>query len=71
MKSSTTSGIHRLKLGQLMTLDNHVYQCVKYKGNFVACEKCVIAAHDNNEFWAESYITCKRCHENGYFKQIK
>lgn len=70
MKSSTTSGIRRrrLKLGQLFTLGNHVYQCVKYKGDFVACKDCVFTIH---ELWAESYRMCKLCNRNGYFRRIK
>lgn len=28
-----TSGIHKIKLGQLVTLNGHVYQCIKYRLN--------------------------------------
>lgn len=66
--TSKTFGIHRLKLGQLMTLNNHVYQCVKYEGWHTTCQNCAIFS---KEHWAESYIMCKKCNREGYFKLIK
>lgn len=44
-----TSGIHKIKLGQLVTLNGHVYQCIKYRLNCCKCD-CCIFGYDN--LWA-------------------
>ena len=63
-----TSGTHRMKLGQLMTLNGHVYQCVKYRLDYCQCESCIFRS---NDLWAESYIACRLCNQKGIFKLIK
>lgn len=63
-----TSGIHKIKLGQLVTLNGHVYQCIKYRLNCYKCD-CCIFGHDN--LWAESYVACRLCDQKGFFKLIK
>lgn len=62
------SGTHRMKLGQLMTLNGHVYQCVKYRLDYCQCESCIFSLDD---LWAESYVACRRCNPKGIFKLIK
>lgn len=61
-------GTHKMKLGQLMTLNGHVYQCVKYRLDYCQCKSCIFSRDD---LWAESYVACRRCNPNGIFKLIK
>ena len=61
-------GTHRMKLGQLMTLNGHVYQCVKYKLDYCQCKSCIF---DRDDLWAESYVACRVCNPYGIFKLIK
>lgn len=69
MKSiQKTSGTRRMKLGQLMTLNGHVYQCVKYRLDYCQCESCIFS-HD--DLWTESYVACRLCNPKGVFKLIK
>ena len=63
-----TSGTRKIKLGQLITLNGHVYQCIKYRLNYCKCD-CCIFRHDN--LWAESYVACRLCDPKGFFKLIK
>lgn len=63
-----TSGTHKIKLGQLVTLNGHVYQCIKYRLNCCKCD-CCIFGHDN--LWAKSYVACRLCDPKGFFKLIK
>jgi hypothetical protein len=51
-----TSGIHKIKLGQLVTLNGHVYQCIKYRLN---C--CKIDEHVYRITKASEPPTCKHC----------
>lgn len=62
------SGTHKMKLGQLMTLNGHIYQCVKYRLDYCKCESCVFG---RNDLWAESYVACRLCDPKGIFKLIK
>lgn len=66
--TSKTSGIHKMRYGQLMTLNGHVYQCLKYRLDFCECVSCVFA---DISLFAESYIACKMCPPRGYFRKIK
>lgn len=61
-------GTRKIKLGQLITLNSHVYQCIKYRLNCCKCD-CCIFGHDN--LWAESYVACRLCDQKGFFKLIK
>lgn len=63
-----TPGTHKMKLGQLMTLSGHVYQCVKYRLDYCKCKSCVF---DRDDLWAESYVACRLCDPKGIFKLIK
>ena len=68
MKSmQNISGTHRMKLGQLMTLNGHVYQCIKYRLDYCKCKSCVF---DRDDLWAESYVACRLCSPKGIFKLI-
>lgn len=62
------SGTHRMKLGQLMTLNGHIYQCVKYRLDYCQCKSCIFSRDD---LWAESYVACRLCNPKGIFKLIK
>lgn len=63
-----TYGTHKMKLGQLMTLNGHIYQHVKYKLDYCRCASCVFRLDD---LWAESYVACRLCSSKGIFKLIK
>ena len=63
-----TPGTHKMKLGQLMTLNGHIYQCVKYRLDYCKCKSCVF---DRDDLWAESYVACRLCDLKGIFKLIK
>lgn len=58
----------KLKLGQLITLNCHVYQHIRYKLDFCRCTSCAFWSDD---LWIESHIACKLCSPKGIFKLIK
>lgn len=63
-----TSGTRKIKLGQLMTLNGHIYQCIKYRPDYCKCENCVFMF---NNLFAESYVACRLCDPKGIFRLIK
>lgn len=74
MKLQTTSGTHKYKPGQLVTINHHVFRIVKNKSNFTDCYMCDLDSYKLKEWCKYCVKWCKYCINNlhcCYFKLIK
>lgn len=75
MKSQTTSGTHKYKPGQLVTINHHVFRIVKNKSNFTDCYMCDLDSYKlSGPGIPVTKEWCKYCINNlhcCYFKLIK
>ena len=69
MSSQTTSGTHKYKPGQLVTINHRVFRIVKNKSAFSVCDKCDLFSFEQKE-WCD-YCICNCCMRHCYFKLIK